>query len=294
MAASTTGEPETTPSWVNSCDGELFVNLPDDNEPQCWNNQVGFNDVNELLCCVSNKMDVMTQDLLVKLCTDFFGKGVIDNAKKLVFAKCKSLNLDIVLPRFVKRQGPKTKQSDVLDIIGISHEVGSKLPVCVARDLSNLPEVSANSFDVASLRRDIEEMKLQLLGLVDMSRLSREINDAVNAITNVREVERERLLLMSIRPSSMSTRVRPLRHAVPSTRVRPRPAVPSTSTRVRPIPAALATSTRVRPLSPAVLVTSTRVRQLRPSVLATSTRVRPSRAVLATSIRVRPTQDLSC
>ena len=80
----------------------------------------------------------------------------------------------------------------VLDIIGLYHEVGSKLPVFVARDLSNLPSVSANSFDVASLMRDIEEMKLHLLGLADMSSLSREINDAVNSITNVRAVERER------------------------------------------------------------------------------------------------------
>ena len=184
MAASTTGEPETAPSGVNSCDGPLFVNLPDENEPQCWNNQVGDNDVNELLCFVSNKMDVMMQDLLVKLCTDFYGKGVIENAKKLVFAKCKPLNLDITLPRFVKRQGHKKKQSDVLDIIGLCHEVGSKLPVFVARDLSNLPSVSANSFDVASLMRDIEEMKLHLLGLADMSRLSREINHAVNSITS--------------------------------------------------------------------------------------------------------------
>ena len=184
MAASTTGEPDTAPSGVNPCDGALFVNLPAENEPQ-----VGYA-VNEMLCFISNKMDVMTQDLLVKLCTDFYGKGVIDNAKKLVYAKCNALNLDIVLPRFVKRQGPKKKHSDVLDIIGLCHEVGSKLPIFVARDLSNMPPVSANSFDVASLMRDIEDMKLQLLGLADMSRLSREINDAVNSITNVRPVER--------------------------------------------------------------------------------------------------------
>ena len=73
MAASTTGEPETAPSGVNSCDVALFVNLPDENEPQCWNNQVGENYVNELLCFVSNKMDVMTQDLLVKLCWTVVG-----------------------------------------------------------------------------------------------------------------------------------------------------------------------------------------------------------------------------
>ena len=309
MAASTTGEPDTAPSGVNPCDGALFVNLPAENEPQ-----VGYA-VNEMLCFISNKMDVMTQDLLVKLCTDFYGKGVIDNAKKLVYAKCNALNLDIVLPRFVKRQGPKKKHSDVLDIIGLCHEVGSKLPIFVARDLSNMPPVSANSFDVASLMRDIEDMKLQLLGLADMSRLSREINDAVNSITNVRPVERApaevdqspiddgshpsektcRVIDVGSRPSVKTcrvidvARVHPIRPAVPSTRVRPiRPTVLSTSARVHPIRPAVP-STRVRPIRPTVLSTSTRVRPLRPAVPLTSTRVSLIRpAVLSTSTRVHP------
>ena len=41
------------------------------------------------------------------------------------------------------------------------------MPVFVARDLSSLPAVVANRFDVVLLMRDIEEKKLQLLGLAD-------------------------------------------------------------------------------------------------------------------------------
>ena len=78
------------------------------------------------------------------------------------------MNLDIAQPRFVKRQGPKKLHFEVLDIIGLCHEVGCKLPVFVAHELWNLPPVSANSFDVVSLIRDIEDIKLQLLGLVDI------------------------------------------------------------------------------------------------------------------------------
>ena len=241
-----------------------------------------------MLCFISNKMDVMTQDLLVKLCTDFYGKGAIDIAKKLVYAKCNALNLDIALPRFVKRQGPKKKQSDVLDIIGLCHEVGSKLPVFVARDLSNMPPVSANSFDVASLMRDIEDMKLQLLGLADMSRLSREINDAVNSITNVRPVERERApaevdqspIDVGSHPSEKICRVIDVGSRPPDKTCRAvdsrssdktdRIIVPLTSTRFSLIrPAVLSTSTRVHPIIPAVPSTSTRIRQIKPAVLLT-------------------------
>ena len=60
------------------------------------------------------------------------------------------------------------------------------MPVFVARDLSSLPAVSANSIDVALLMRDIEAMKLQLLGLADMSAVSRQIVAAVESITKDR------------------------------------------------------------------------------------------------------------
>ena len=173
------------------------VDLPDEAESQCCDSQPGVPNntaitVNELLCFISNKIDIMTQDLLVKLCVDFYAKEVIESAKKLVYSKCKALNSTIMLPRYIKRQGPKKKQSDVLDIIGLCHDMGCNLPVFVAQDLSHLPSVSANSFDIASLMDDIEDMKIQLLGLADMSRLSREINVAVQSITNIRLPNHER------------------------------------------------------------------------------------------------------
>ena len=87
------------------------VDLSDEAESQCCDSQPGVPNntaitVNELLCFISNKIDIMTQDLLVKLCVDFYGKGVIESAKKLVYSNCKSLNSTIMLPRYIKRQGP--------------------------------------------------------------------------------------------------------------------------------------------------------------------------------------------
>ena len=102
--------------------------MPDEADSLCCDTQPGMPNnnavtVNELLCLISNKIDIMTQDLLVKLCVDFYGNWVIESAKKLVYAKCKALNLTIMLPRYIKRQGPKKKQSGVLDIIGLCYEM---------------------------------------------------------------------------------------------------------------------------------------------------------------------------
>ena len=131
----------------------------------------------------------MTQDVLVKLCADFYDCNSIVTPKKLLYEKIQYLNLAITLPRYAKRKGLNRNTSDILDIIRLCHEVGSSVPVFVARDLSSLPAVSANSFDVALLMRDIEAMKLQLLGLADMSAVSRQIVAAVESITKGRPVE---------------------------------------------------------------------------------------------------------
>ena len=107
----------------------------------------------------------------------------------MLYEKIQDLNLAITLPRYAKRKGLNRNKSDILDIIRLCHEVGSSVPVFVARDLSSLPAVSANSFDVALLMRDIDAMKLQLLGLADMSAVSRQIVAAVESITKARPVE---------------------------------------------------------------------------------------------------------
>ena len=169
----------------------LFVDLPAVGESQSCDCGIDQDVVvvNELLCFVTNKIDVMTQDVLVKLCADFYDCNSIVTAKKLLYEKIQDLNIAITLPRYAKRKGLNRNKSDILDIIRLCHEVGSSVPVFVARDLSSLPAVSANSFDVALLVRDIEAMKLQLLGLADMSALSRQIVAAVESITKARPVE---------------------------------------------------------------------------------------------------------
>ena len=171
-------------------DSPLFVDLPAEGDSLSCDCDTDHDivTVNELLCFVTNKIDVMTQDVLVKICADFYDGTSIVTAKKLLYEQIQALNLDITLPRFAKRKGPNRNKSDILDIIRLCHEVGSSVPVFVARDLSSLPTVSANCFDMALLMRDIEAMKLQLLVLADMATVSRQIVAAVETITKDRPV----------------------------------------------------------------------------------------------------------
>ena len=66
----------------------------------------------ELLCFISNKMDIMTEDLLVKLCADFYSKNVIEAAKRLLFDLCRSVRVDIDLP--IGRLGDKVQKRKML------------------------------------------------------------------------------------------------------------------------------------------------------------------------------------
>ena len=133
-------------------------------------------------------MDIMTEDLLVKLCADFYSKNVIEAAKRLLFDLCRSVRVDIDLPRQVRRQSPKKKNADLIDTIRLCHEMGSELPVFVARDLASLPPVSADCFDVSSLLRDMENMKQELRALGDMSKIAADLSSAVNSMQEMTRV----------------------------------------------------------------------------------------------------------
>ena len=97
----------------------LFVDLPAVGESQSCDCGIDQDVVvvNELLCFVTNKIDVMTQDVLVKLCADFYDCNSIVTAKKLLYEKIQDLNLAITLPRYAKRKGLNRNKSYILDII---------------------------------------------------------------------------------------------------------------------------------------------------------------------------------
>ena len=131
IMANATGEATGTPGVIND-DVEnngiecrpMFADPPTIPEQQSGGNNPTPVTTNELLCFISNKMDIMTEDLLVKLCADFYSKNVIEAAKMLLFDLCRSVRVDIDLPRQVRRQGPKKNNADLIDTIRLMSRDG--------------------------------------------------------------------------------------------------------------------------------------------------------------------------
>ena len=115
--------------------------------------------VNELLTFVSDKINTMPYDMLVKLLSDFYSDEDITTAKSILYdtAFCSRDT-----PRLIKRKGKDKNINNIQDIVNIFLEMPpSSLPSYVAKDLSHLPPLTINCFDVASLVKDIESLKLQ-------------------------------------------------------------------------------------------------------------------------------------
>ncbi|XP_064596696.1 uncharacterized protein LOC135463368 [Liolophura sinensis] len=119
--------------------------------------------INELLCYLSDKLDVLPIDTLVKLCDDVYSDTEIQNAKDILYKCCGNL----VTNKIRKRSGPNRKVNSLQDICKMLHELEpSDIPCFVARQLSKLPPVSTNHIDVSSLLRELAGVKLQMNDIV--------------------------------------------------------------------------------------------------------------------------------
>ena len=114
--------------------------------------------VDELLCFLSNKIDVLPPQAIEDLCATSFDGIEIENSKKRLFDLCADKNSS----RFWRRQGPKKSAVNVDDMLRLLQEKGSDVPVFVARDLSRLPPITFDSVDVSSLLHSIRRAQLAI------------------------------------------------------------------------------------------------------------------------------------
>jgi len=134
---------------------------------------------NEVLCFVSNKINIMPYELICKLCTDFYSDSDLEAAKDLLFETAFSA-LDENRPRNIKRRGAGKKQNIVQDILNVFLEMNPQsVPCYVAQDLSNLPPLSMDTFDMSRILRDIETLKLKMQILQEAQEVSLTANLAL-------------------------------------------------------------------------------------------------------------------
>ncbi|XP_070537508.1 uncharacterized protein [Ptychodera flava] len=129
--------------------------------------------VNELLCFLVNKMDVMPTDILSKVCCDFYEDSQIENSKKELFDLCSSATST----RFRRRQGQNKKLNNVQDILNLLHEVDPEvIPSFVAVDLGNLPPITQNHIDISVLMQQMSSIKSDITSLKECTKHSLQLN----------------------------------------------------------------------------------------------------------------------
>lgn len=104
----------------------------------------------ELLSFVQNKINIMNEDSICRLCTTTYTKEEISEAKDLLFDSV------LTIKRKVLRKKEGRSQKDLEDIICLFKDTDpDKTPIFVSRDLNKLPPVTFDHVDASKLLKDL-------------------------------------------------------------------------------------------------------------------------------------------
>lgn len=103
----------------------------------------------EVLAFIGNKLDVMDNESLIRICVSAFSEEDIDSAKKLLFSSVKT-KLKLVSRR---KQKKEKDLEDMLTVLKTAEP--DQLPVFVAYNLEKLPPVCFDHVDVTKLLKDL-------------------------------------------------------------------------------------------------------------------------------------------
>lgn len=114
--------------------------------------------INELLSYIQNKLSVIDEDTLVRVCTSTFSSEEIAKSKALLF---ESISADKA--KLIKRKNKGKEQRDLADIVNIFKTAEPDLfPVFVARELERLPPILFDHLDCTKLLKDLLRVQNEL------------------------------------------------------------------------------------------------------------------------------------
>ena len=107
--------------------------------------------LNEVLAFICNKMGIMEEEIISRICVTAFSQSDIVTARRLL---CDSLSKPI---KTRKRDGKSVR--DIDDILCTLKEADPEvLPIFVARELQKLPPVLFDHVDVTQILKDLLKM----------------------------------------------------------------------------------------------------------------------------------------
>ena len=139
--------------------------------------------INEVLAFICNKMDVMDEESISRICTTAFSEEEIVNAKNLLFDSVTAKQRK----KIRKRQGKTLR--NIEDIVYLLKETDpEEIPIFVARDLQKLPPVHFDHVDVTRLlkdivkmRNDIDRISAEYATMTDLHKVQKDLDALKNA-----------------------------------------------------------------------------------------------------------------
>ncbi|XP_063634948.1 uncharacterized protein LOC134805608 [Cydia splendana] len=113
--------------------------------------------INEMLCYIQNKLSVMGEESIVRLCTSAFTSDEIQTSKSLLFESLPTNK------RKIQRKGDGKGQRDINDIVQLMKTTDpDMIPIFVARELEKLPPVTFDHLDCTKLLKDLVRLQADI------------------------------------------------------------------------------------------------------------------------------------
>ena len=133
--------------------------------------------INEVLCFIQNKIDILDFDIIVQLCVENFDKAAIDKSKEMLFDLCHDES-DKTVRR--GRTGEHKSDRNLRDIYNLLQEKGDSAPTFCAMNLNILPPVTLKNVNVSNLLHTIIQLQTEVKLLTQASKVQKEITDNIH------------------------------------------------------------------------------------------------------------------
>lgn len=138
--------------------------------------------VSELLAFIQNKLQIMNEEDLVRLCSTCFSSKDIEDGKCLLFDSIPKGKSKIT------RKGDGKQKRDLFDVIAAFKVTDPELvPIFVAKDLQKLPPLTFDHIDVTKLLKDIVVLQDELSKIKSTYVTETQLNELRNDLINLQQ-----------------------------------------------------------------------------------------------------------
>lgn len=149
--------------------------------------------IDEMLSYIQNKLSVIDEETLVRLCMSAFTGAEIQNSKSLLF---EAVPTD---KQIVQRRGDKKEHRDLNDIINLFRTADpSSIPVFVARQLEKLPPLTFDHLDCTKLLKDIVRLQADMNSVKATYVTLNELEDLRKEVRSMKNIAPPKLSICNI------------------------------------------------------------------------------------------------